>query len=191
MPLSSCGNVPGKRMVLEVTQDFRRFSEDRRANPFWIVVESVRSPGFRAVLHYRIARKLFLWRVPVIPSFIHAHSIRSTGADIACSAKIGPGLLMRHPVGVVIGGGANIGTNCTIMQGVTLGEALRPEGDHSYPTIGDGVTLGAGAVCLGGISIGSGSFVGANAVVTRQVAEDVVVAGVPARVISRRKLLNE
>ena len=174
-------------MLLEVTRDFRRVRRDRRPTLFWIILESVRSPGFRAVLQYRIAKKLLLMRIPIIPSYIHARSIRSTGADIACSAKIGPGLLMRHPVGIVIGGGATIGRNCTIMQSVTLGESLRPKGDHSYPSVGDGVTLGAGSVCLGGVSIGNGSIVGANAVVTRSVPANVVVAGVPARVIAPTK----
>jgi serine O-acetyltransferase len=177
-------------MVLEVTRDFRRVRRDRRPSMFWIVVESFRSPGFRAVLQYRIAKELLLLGVPILPSFIHARSIRSTGADIACSARIGPGLLVRHPVGIVIGGGTTIGRNCTIMQGVTLGESLRPTGDHSYPSVGDRVTLGAGSVCLGGVNIGNGSIVGANAVVTRSLPENVVVAGVPARVISRTKSIT-
>jgi serine O-acetyltransferase len=109
-----------------------------------------------------------------------------TGTDIAFSASLGPGILIPHPVGIVIGGSVTIGEECTIMHGVTLGERLSEIGDYSNPRIGDRVLLGAGSVCLGGISIGSGSTVGANAVVLIDVPDECTAIGVPARIISSR-----
>jgi serine O-acetyltransferase len=94
------------------------------------------------------------------------------------------GLYIPHPVGTVIGA-TKIGHNATILQGVTLGAK---EIDISYlpanrPTIGDNVTIGAGAKVLGGIFIGDNVTIGANAVVTKSLPDHVVAAGVPAKII--------
>ena len=101
-----------------------------------------------------------------------------TGADIPINCRIGGGLLLPHPNGVVIAPDAEIGVNCIIFQQVTIGTNGR-----GYPVIGDDVEIGAGAKVLGPISIGSRAQLGANAVVVRDVREGAVAAGVPAREI--------
>jgi serine O-acetyltransferase len=107
-------------------------------------------------------------------------SIRFSG--LFCTTKLP--LYIPHPVGTVIGA-TKIGHNATILQGVTLGAK---EIDISYlpanrPTIGDNVTIGAGAKVLGGINIGDNVTIGANAVVTKSLPDNVVAAGVPAKII--------
>jgi serine O-acetyltransferase len=113
-------------------------------------------------------------------------SIALSGLDFVPGADIGPGLLIEHPSGVVIGGGVVIGSRCTLLQNVTLGERYgdgRPP--HEYPCIGDGVTIGAGACLLGGIEVGDGAVIGANSVVIHDVPALRVAVGIPARLLDR------
>ena len=101
-----------------------------------------------------------------------------TGADIALEAKIGPGLVLYHPSGVVIGPQCHLGRRCTIMQGVTLGGG--PNGRGGWPRLGDHVYVGPGAKVIGGIEVGSHTMIGANAVVLRDIPAHAFAAGVPA-----------
>jgi len=103
-----------------------------------------------------------------------------TGADIPLSTRIGGGLLIPHPNGIVIHPDAEIGPNCLIFQQVTLGVV---EGAAHPPQIGAGVDIGAGAKVLGAVRIGDGARIGANAVVLCDVPAGAVAVGVPARVI--------
>jgi serine acetyltransferase len=106
---------------------------------------------------------------------------RRWGYDIHLDARIGPGLyLTGHPGGIVVAPGVIAGRNLTLRHGVTIGETGRGE----VPRLGDGVYVAAGAKILGPITIGSNVAVGANAVVTKDVPDDAIVAGVPAKVIS-------
>jgi len=95
------------------------------------------------------------------------------GIYVAPSARVGTGLVLPHPTGIVIGEGAVIGSNVTIYQHVTIGR--RRSDTPSYPNIGDRVTIYAGAVIVGGIDIGPRSAIGANCVVMNDVADDSVV----------------
>ncbi len=139
--------------------------------------------GFRAVVYYRLARYLMVKRVRYIPALIKARCISRTGADIACEAEIGLGLVITHPVGVVVGSRVIIGENCTIMQGVTLGEKWADRCGKQVPIIGNDVILSAGSKVLGGVEIGDRVMVGANAVVTESVPPGKVVGGIPARIL--------
>jgi len=108
------------------------------------------------------------------------------GIEIAVRCPIGKGLFLPHTQGTVIGAWS-VGENVTIFQGVTLGAK---ELDFSYqessrPTVGDGVTIGAGAKIVGGVALGSHSRVGANAVVLDDVAPGALVVGIPAKVVHR------
>jgi serine O-acetyltransferase len=145
------------------------------------------NPGFRAVLLYRCAHTLYSHRWRRLAACITSLCVSSTGCEIRPEAEVGPGLLLPHPVGIVIGCGVRMGARCTILQNVTIGERYSPPGDHSYPTIGDDVTIGAGAVVLGAISIDSGAMIGANSVVLANVPSRAVVVGAPARAIAALK----
>lgn len=106
------------------------------------------------------------------------------GIEISNRAKIGSGLLIPHPQGIVIGGGVVIGKNATIQQGTTIGANIdKIINGKRYPNIGDNVLIGAGAKVLGPISIGDNSIIGANAVVTKDIPKNSIAVGIPARVI--------
>jgi serine O-acetyltransferase len=104
-----------------------------------------------------------------------------TGADIPLNCRLGGGLLLPHPNGVVIHPSATIGPNCLVFQQVTIGAGGRP----GFPTIGGHVDIGAGAKILGGVTIGDHARIGANAVVTSDVPAHATAVGIPARVVSR------
>lgn len=99
-----------------------------------------------------------------------------TGADIPLNARIGGGLLIPHPNGIVIHPGVEIGPNCLIFQQVTLGS-----GKGGVPVIGGHVDIGAGAKILGAVRVGDHARIGANAVVLRDVPAGATAVGVPAR----------
>lgn len=103
-----------------------------------------------------------------------------TGTDIPLSVRIGGGLLLPHPNGVVIHGHARIGPNCLIFHQATLGEGGKKPG---VPTLGGHVDVGAGAKLLGGISVGDHAKIGANAVVLCDVPPGRVAVGIPARIV--------
>jgi len=105
------------------------------------------------------------------------------GISIPCYARIGGGLFIPHPINITINEEAVIGNNCNISQGVTIGQLNRGE-RKGCPVIGDNVFIGPGAVILGKIKIGNNAAIGANSVVTRDVPDNAVVVGVPARIIS-------
>lgn len=105
-----------------------------------------------------------------------------TGADIQLNSHVDGGLLIPHPNGIVLHPKSTIGPNCLIFQQVTIGEK-----DGGIPKIGGHVDIGAGAKVLGGIVIGNHVCIGANAVVINDVADGCIVAGIPARVISKSK----
>ena len=100
---------------------------------------------------------------------------------ISPQAIIGKNLNMPHPICIVIGKDAKIGDNCTIFQDVTIGQ-----NDNKFPTLGDNVIIYAGAKIIGDVKIGNNVIVGANAVVTHDIPDNCIVAGVPAKIIKKR-----
>ncbi|RFO97999.1 serine acetyltransferase [Rhodoferax lacus] len=112
--------------------------------------------------------------------FRHIFWAAITGADIPIACKIGGGLLIPHPNGIVIHPDAVIGPNCLIFQQVTIGG-----GNSGVPTVGGHVDIGAGAKVLGGIKLGSHAKIGANAVVIMDVPENCTAVGVPAKLMFR------
>jgi serine O-acetyltransferase len=104
---------------------------------------------------------------------------------ISVAAEIGPGLLIAHVSGVIIGGGTIIGKNCDIRQNVTFGGNFNKsdENGRQQPMLGDNISIGAGAVIIGPVSIGNNSIVGANSVVTKDVPSRVIVFGIPAIIV--------
>ena len=141
-------------------------------------------PGLHAVWIQRISHWLWTRNFKLIARWISQLARGLTGIEIHPGATIGPGLFIDHGMGVVIGETAEVGSDVTLYHGVTLGGTSMSKGKR-HPTIGDRVTIGAGAKVLGNITIGSDSRIGANAVVVRSVPENSVVVGVPGQVVRR------
>lgn len=142
-------------------------------------------PGFHALLSYRIANKLKKWKIPFIPRLISQIARFFTGIEIHPGASIGEKFFIDHGMGVVIGETTIIGDNVLVYQGVTLGGTGKDQGKR-HPTIGDRVTIGAGAKVLGNITIGSDSNIGAGSVVIDDVPEHSTVVGIPGRITRQR-----
>ncbi|MCL2108231.1 MAG: serine O-acetyltransferase [Oscillospiraceae bacterium] len=141
-------------------------------------------PSFKALRSYRRAnwfykRGWFFWA-----RVISQHSRKKTGIEIHPGATIGKGLFIDHGSGVVIGETTEIGDNCTIYQGVTLGGTGKDTGKR-HPTIGNNVLIGSGAKVLGPFKVGDNSKIAANAVVLKEVPPNSTAVGVPARVVIR------
>jgi len=111
------------------------------------------------------------------------HLTYKLGISIPPSTEIGSGFYIGHFGGIEINFRSVIGKNCNISQGVTLGAANR-EANKGYPTLGDNIYIGPGAKIVGAVKIGNNVAIGANCVVTKDIMENSVVVGVPARVIS-------
>ena len=144
-------------------------------------------PGFQSIVIHRFTHKLWQLKIPLIPRLLSHLNRLATGIEIHPGAKIGNRLFMDHGYGIVIGETAEIGDDVTIYQGVTLGGIMPSIESHNqrlkkrHPTIGNNVIIGSGAQILGAIEVGDFSRVGANSVVTKSVAKNVTVAGIPAR----------
>jgi serine O-acetyltransferase len=137
--------------------------------------------GLHAIILYRIANFLFKLKIPIIPRAISQFARFFTGIEIHPGARIGRGLFIDHGMGVIIGETAIVEDNVTLYQGVTLGGTGKEKGKR-HPTIGSNVVIGAGAKVLGNISVGDNSYVGANAVVIKDVPPNSTVVGVPGRI---------
>lgn len=168
----------------EIKRDFQAvFERDPAARSRLDVVFSY--PGFHAIFFHRINHRLYRMKIPVLPRFM-SHIVRLlTGIEIHPAARIGPGFFIDHGMGVVIGETAEIGEDCLLYQGVTLGGTGKERGKR-HPTLGDHVVVGAGAKVLGAITIGSYVKIGANAVVLKSVPDYSIVVGVPGRVIKKK-----
>ena len=140
--------------------------------------------GVHAVIAHRKAHQLLEDGHPFLARLVSQAARHVTGIQIPPGAKIGKGLLIDHGMGVVIGETAEIGDNCTIYQGVTLGGTGKDVGKR-HPTLGDNVMVGAGAKILGPVKVGSGSKIAANAVVLNAVPENSTAVGIPAKVVRR------
>ena len=145
-------------------------------------------PGFRFMFWLRLAActrasRGAWWLVHVLARLMHRRLRFRLGIAIPYNTQIGPGFYIGHCSGIVVNQAVLIGRNCNISQGVTLGQ-LNRGARKGVPVIGDGVYIGPGAVVLGAIAVGSGSAIGANAVVTRDLCVNAVAVGVPAVVIS-------
>ena len=138
--------------------------------------------GFKAVRAYRRAHKLYLKKHYFLARWISQRAKFKTGVEIHPAAKIGKGLFIDHGTGVVIGETAEIGDNCVIYQGVTLGGTGKESGKR-HPTLGDNVMVGAGAKVLGPFRVGNNVKIAAGAVVLNEIPDNATAVGVPARVV--------
>lgn len=168
-------------MLSTIREDIRAVKErDPAARSALEIVLSY--PGMHAVWGHRVTH--WLWkRNAKLPARVLAEIIRIlTGVEIHPAAVLGARVFIDHATGVVIGETAEVGDDVTIYHGVTLG-GTSLDGGKRHPTIGDNVTIGAGAKVLGAITIGENSQIGANSVVIKAVPPNSVVVGVPGQIV--------
>ncbi|RYD50582.1 MAG: hypothetical protein EOP52_13800 [Sphingobacteriales bacterium] len=144
------------------------------------------NPGFHTVWVMRQVNHMYpKGGLPrLLARLLWLYNTRFNGCYISPLAKIGAGLELRHPIGIVIGEGAVVGTNASIYQHVTLGQKGNTDPTaYTYPVLEDNVTVYAGACILGGITIGQGATIGANSVVMKNVPANSTAVGAPARIL--------
>lgn len=139
-------------------------------------------PGLHALQFHHLSHWLWQRRLLWLARFLSAISRWFTGIEIHPGAKIGRRFFIDHGMGVVIGETAEIGDDCTLYHGVTLGGTSWEKGKR-HPTLGNDVVIGAGAKVLGPITLGNGARVGSNAVVVKDVPDGATAVGVPGRVV--------
>ena len=139
-------------------------------------------PGFQAIFIHRFTHKLWNLKLPLIPRILSQMNRSLTGIEIHPGAKIGRKVFIDHGMGVVIGETAEIGDNCLLYQGVTLGGTGKNHGKR-HPTLKENVVVGAGAKVLGSIIVGANTRIGAGSVVVRSVQGNSTVVGIPGRVV--------
>ena len=138
--------------------------------------------GFHAICMYRFAHFLYLHNYKLCARIVSPISRFLTGIEIHPAANIGSGVFIDHGAGVVIGETAEIGNDCTIYQGVTLGGTGKDKGKR-HPTLKNGVMVAAGAKILGPFTVGKHAKIGAGSVVLKEVPDNATVVGVPGRVV--------
>lgn len=142
--------------------------------------------GLHAIWFYRVTHWLWKKKIYILARWLSQVARWITGVEIHPGAIIGRRFFIDHGMGVVIGETAEIGNDVTFYHGVTMGGVSLEKGKR-HPTIGDKVVVGAGAKVLGAINIGTGSRVGANAVVVKPVPPESVVVGIPGQIVKRSR----
>ncbi len=141
-------------------------------------------PGMQAIWMHRISHKLWVRKWHLTARCLSTFSRWFTGVEIHPGATIGDRFFIDHGMGVVIGETAEIGDDCTLYHGVTLGGTTWQAGKR-HPTLGNNVVIGAGAKILGPITMNDGARVGSNSVVVKEVPKDTTVVGIPARAVTK------
>jgi serine O-acetyltransferase len=144
----------------------------------------IASPGLHAILFHRLNHWLWIHKFYLLGRLGSYISRFLTGVEIHPGAKIGKRFFIDHGMGVVIGETSEIADDCSIYHGVTLGGTTITEKGKRHPTLERGVIIGAGAKILGPLTIGTGSKIGSNAVVLKNVPEGATVVGIPGRIVS-------
>jgi serine O-acetyltransferase len=168
-------------MLSRMREDIRCvFDRDPAARNVWEVLTCY--PGFHALQLHRFSHTLWRMRLRWLAR-LSSHIARFlTGVEIHPGASIGRRVFIDHGMGVVIGETAEIGDDCTLYHGVTLGGVSWNKGKR-HPTLGKGVVVGAGAKILGPFIVGDGAKVGSNSVVVKPVPAGATVVGIPARIV--------
>ena len=163
------------------------FDRDPAARNTWEVITCY--PGFHAMLMHRLAHAIWGCGFKWLGRFVSHIGRFTTGIEIHPGASIGRRFFIDHGMGVVIGETAQIGDDCTLYHGVTLGGTSWNKGKR-HPTLGDGVVIGAGAKVLGPITVGAHAKIGSNAVVVKDVPPGATAIGIPARVVEVQDTSN-
>ena len=180
-----------KNVKKEIKADIKAFRERDPAARSDLEVALLYS-GFHAVIAHRAAHALHKKGHTFTARAISQTAKMITGIEIHPGATIGKNFVIDHGAGVVIGETAEIGDNCTLYQGVTLGGTGKDTGKR-HPTLGDNVMVGCGAKVLGPFKIGNNSKIAANAVVLKEIPPDSTAVGIPAKVVRTggKKIVDE
>ncbi len=170
-------------MLNKIREDIRSIRERDPAARGTIEIIATYS-GLHAVWMYRIAHIFYKKKLFFVARLISQFARFLTGIEIHPGATIGKGLLIDHGSGVVIGETAEIGDNCLLYQGVTLGGTGKEHGKR-HPTLGNNVMVGSGAKILGPFKVGDNAKIAANAVVLEEVPPNSTAVGVPARIVKQ------
>ena len=171
-------------MFSRLREDIASIMErDPAARSEWEVLTCY--PGLHAIVMHRWANACWRSGYKWLGRFISHIARGLTGIEIHPGATIGRRVFIDHGFGVVIGETADVGDDCTIYQGVTLGGTSLSKGAKRHPTLGRGAIIGAGAKVLGSFTVGEGAKVGSNAVVVKAVPPGATAVGNPARVIEK------
>jgi serine O-acetyltransferase len=160
------------------------FERDPAARSAWEILTCY--PGFHALLLHRIAHRCWRGGLRWLGRFISHLTRWLTGIEIHPGAVVGRRVFIDHGMGVVIGETAEVGEDCTLYHGVTLGGTSWAKGKR-HPTLGKGVVVGAGAKILGPIVVGDGAKIGSNAVVVKPVPAGATAIGIPARLVESQE----
>jgi serine O-acetyltransferase len=166
-------------MFENIREDWQTYERDWARQGLWVMLV-YRFGRWR----YGIENRVLRWPFSFLYKLLKVLSQIMTGIDLPCEVRLGRRFLIEHFGGIIISGDAVFGDDCVVRNGVTVG--LRHRGVRGAPRIGDRVDIGAGAKVLGPIRIGNDVAIGANAVVIRDVPDNCIAVGVPARISPRR-----
>ena len=170
------------RAALTVLREDLEAARNRDPSARSLVEIALGYPGVHAIWFHRLSHRM--WQEPRLRLLARllSQTVRAvTGVEIHPGAQLGRRLFIDHGMGVVIGETAVVGDDVLLFHGVTLGGRSMSRGKR-HPTLGDNVTVGAGAKVLGPVEIGSGAQIGANAVVITDVPADYIAVGIPAKI---------
>jgi serine O-acetyltransferase len=171
-------------MFSRIREDIASIIErDPAARTEWEVLTCY--PGLHAIVMHRWAHACWSSGLKWLGRFISHIARVFTGIEIHPGATIGRRVFIDHGFGVVIGETAEVGDDCTIYQGVTLGGTSLHKGAKRHPTLGRGAIIGAGAKVLGAFTVGEGAKVGSNAVVVKEVPAGATAVGNPAHIVQK------
>lgn len=175
--------------LADFNADFQRFTGARRnQGRFDALLKILGEPGLIFAFLMRLQIALEQKQHQRIARVIHLLNLRLTGAEIGHNCDIGAGIVVKHPLGLVLGGGSVVGRNCTFLRNVTLGERnpdMESNSGRLYPTLGENCMVGTGATILGPVTIGDDVKIGAHALVLKDAPSGVTIVGVPGQAVQR------
>jgi serine O-acetyltransferase len=149
------------------------------------LIEKLKNDKYKLLLFFRLSSYFFYKKNYILYKFcvlIYHYYRKKFNIDVKPDLKVGKGLHLPHPIGIVINSKSIIGEKCTILQNVTIGNKNKSD---DVPILGNNVMIGAGAVLIGDIKIGNNVKIGANSVVITDIPDNFIVAGVPAKIIKK------
>lgn len=167
-------------MLNSIRKDLKSYNGKWHSQGFWVMIV-YRFGRWRYTLTNHYIRKLFSLIYKIAYKMVQI----LTGIELPCEAEVGDNLRIDHFGGIIVSGFAKLGDNCVLRNGVTIG--LKNIENPKAPSIGNNVDIGAGAKILGDIIIGNNVSIGANSVVLKDVPDNSIAVGVPAKIIQKKQ----